>query len=254
MAKIITVAAQKGGSGKTATVSAIGAALREKGRRILFVDMDAQANLTAGICGPDEVTGGGVADLLTGRAAAEAVTIHTDQGDVIPATDKLIDMQLNKAAALREALAPVRRGYDYILIDSGPTLSVNTINAIMAADFLIVPVRAEFYTLGTLRQLHDLIKATKTHGNPDLTVAGILITQFKGRTTINRQMAETIEKTAALMNTRVFGRCIRDGIAVAEAPAMRKSLLQYAPKSGPADDYRAAAAELLTITEKEAGR
>lgn len=251
MAKIIAVAAQKGGSGKTATTSAIGAALREKKQRVLFVDADPQGSLTNGFI-PDPPETGGLYDVLTGKLMAAQAIISTTQGDIIPGTDWLMNWQPKTAHDLRNALTRVHGNYDYILIDCGPSLGTLTANVLTAADWLIVPVRADFYALGTLRLLASTIYATQTASNPGLKIAGILITQFRARTVINRDMTPLIDRAAQALHTKVFRTYIRDCVKVAEAPAMQQSLLKYAPHCTAADDYRAITAELLKIIRKEA--
>lgn len=251
---IISVVTQKGGTGKTTTVAAIGAAIREKGRRVLFVDLDPQGNLTASMA---EIKGqtGGIYEVLIGKITAAAAVISTDQGDLIPATDWLMAYNAQGADELRHTLKPLRERYDYILIDCGPSLGPLTVNAVTAADYIVTPMRAEFFALGTIRQLADVIDAARVHGNQSLQIAGILITQYKGRTLLNKQMAEIIDKAAKLLKTRVFKAYISDSVKLGEAQAMRKSILQYAPKSKAAAEYKAVAAELLGITEHvKAGR
>ena len=253
MTQIMAVAAQKGGSGKTATTGAVGAALREKKHRVLFVDADAQGSLTAGFYTKTEQAGG-LYDVLTGKLTAEQAIINTPQGDIIPGTDWLMTWQAQTSTELRDALQPLRGHYDFILIDCGPSLGKLTANVLTAADWLIVPTKADSYALETLRLLAGSIYATQTGSNPGLKVAGILITQYRARTVLNRDMTPLIEQAAQAMNTHVFKRYIRDCVKVGEAPAMLQSLLSYAPHCTAADDYRAVTVELLKTIKKGAAK
>lgn len=246
-AKVIAVVAQKGGTGKTATAAAVGATLRKRGKRVLYVDMDAQANLTTIVTGDTE-TKNSIADVLSGQAQATDCITPTSQGDIIPASDWLIGLSI-PVDSLRRNLEPLRAVYDYIIIDCGPTLGALTANVLTAADWLIVPVHADIHALGMLRQLMDSIEAARVHGNSGLQIAGILITQYRQRTTVTRQMADMLTQAADSLHIHVFKTRIRDGIAVTEAAAMGKSLMDYAPKSNPAEDYCAITKELLNIVE-----
>lgn len=238
MAKVICIANRKGGVGKTTTVHALVCGLIERGHNVLSVDVDGQRNLSKIMEADTE--GLTVYDVLTGKTSAADAVQHTAQGDIIPAAAALevadIEMDPEDITRLRSVLAPLLTSYDYIVIDTPPSAGILTINALTAADFLIIPARADMSSLDGMDQISELIETYKDE-NPNIKILGVLLTSYSPRAKVSRGMAGLLKEAAAEMNTQLFKSNIRQGIAVVEAQALRKSLL--AVKSNVADDYRA---------------
>lgn len=242
MSRTIAVTNQKGGVGKSTTAHALGAGLSIKGYSVLFVDLDPQGNLSYAM----QADTGGLSsyDLLTKRATVADAIQHTEQGRIIPAGAALsaADMELTatgKEYRLLEALEPCKSDFDFIIIDTPPALGTLTINALTAADSLIIPAQAEIFSLQGIGQLSATIKAVKTYCNRGLQLDGILLTRHNGRSVLSRDMAEMIKDTAEKLGTTAYKTVIREGIAIKEAQANRRSIFEYAPKSNAALDYMA---------------
>lgn len=243
MGKIITIANQKGGAGKSTTAHAIGAGLRREGRKVLFVDLDAQANLTATM---NATRANRTAlDLLKGTPAAQTIAA-TPSGDIIPASPflALADQQIKGADRLKKALQPIAGRYDYIVIDTPPALGVLLVNALSAADYVIIPAQADPYSLQGIGQLMDTIAEARRKTNPRLQLGGIVITRHSARSILARDMVELMQETAAKHGTKVYKTPIREAIACKEAQAMKQDIFSYAPKSNPAQDYAALLEEI----------
>jgi len=243
MAKVIAVANQKGGAGKTTTAHAIGAGLQLDGYKVLFIDLDAQANLSATM---NATTAKATSlDLLKGTPAVQTITA-TEGGDIIPANPflSLVDPKLKGADRLRKAVQPIAGKYDYIVIDTPPALGALLVNALTAADYVIIPAQADPYSLQGIGQLMDTIAEAKKSTNKGLQIGGILITRYTGRAVLSRDMAELLRETAAKHKTKVYTTPIREAIACKEAQAMKQDIFTYAPKSRPAQDYAALIEEI----------
>jgi len=253
MSKIIAIINQKGGVGKSTTASAIGAGLILKGYSILLVDLDAQGNLT-NTTGADS---GGItsADMLSGSASAESAIQHTASGDIIPASPQLygadgILTAAGKEYRLRDALKPVKKRYDYIVVDTPPALGILAINALTACTGAIIPAQADIYSLQGISRLYSTIQAVKQHCNSSLKVYGIVLTRYSPRAIVSRDLAEMIQQTAERYNTRLFNTAIRESVTIREAQARQMNIFVYAPKSKVADDYRALTEEIIKETLK----
>ena len=232
---IYTIATQKGGTGKTTTAAALAQAAAYKGRRALAIDLDPQGNLTFAL-GAD-ATQPGSYDLLHGAAAADVIQTTAQNIDVIAASP---DLQTEKTAAgsarrLQDAIEPLRRKYSIIVIDTPATAGELQYNALQAADRLIIPLQADAYNAQSLYQITGVAEQIK-QSNPRLKIAGVIMTQYDGRTTITRQLRDILEATATLLHIPFLG-IVRKAIAVQEAAALQRSLFEYAPKSNPAADY-----------------
>lgn len=248
MEEIIAIVNRKGGVGKTATAHAVGTGLQRKGYKILFIDLDSQCNLTYDTGATDtQLTS---MDILTGTATAEEAIQHTESGDIIPASESLAvaDTAIDgtgKEHRLQEALDPIRGSYDYIIIDTPPALGVLTVNALTASDSIIIPAQAEVHSLQGIANLYKTIQAVQKYTNPKLKVKGILITRYRGRAILSKDMRENLENVASQLNTKVFSTPIRECIAIAEAEASQRDIYSYSSRSNAKADYEALIAEIL---------
>ena len=248
MAHITTVALQKGGTGKSTTAHALGQGLMKAGKKVLFIDLDPQGNLS---CTMQANTGKTSSyDVITNRSTAKKSIQHTEHGDIIPSNPQLSGTDLEvtqtgKEYRMKEAIAALGNHYDFVIIDTPPALGTLTINALTAAADVIIPVQAETYSIQGIAQLFSTIDVVRNYCNPKLTVDGILLTRFSSRAILSRDMADTIGNTSRQLGTKLFRTAIREGIAVKEAQAMRVPLFTYAPESNPARDYEQFVAEYL---------
>ncbi len=248
MKEVIAIINQKGGVGKSTTASAIGAGLSIKGYSVLLIDLDAQGNLT-NTTGADN-SGITSLDVLERAAPAERAIQHTRNGDIIPASPQLYGADssitaMGKEYRLRDALEPVKKKYDYIIVDTPPALGILAINALTACTGAIIPAQADIYSLQAIGQLQSTIQTVKRHCNPSLRVFGILLTRYNPRAIISRDLAEMILHTAERFNTKLFDTAIRESVAIREAQARQMNIFAYAPKSKAADDYRALTDEII---------
>lgn len=246
---IIAIANQKGGVGKSATAQAIATGALKAGKKTLAIDLDAQGNLTFSMGG--NAADVGAYELLTGQATPGEIIQHTAQGDLIAASRGLAiaDTTFNgkqRTEALKEAIRPVKKKYDLIVIDCPPSLNTLLLNALYAADGVIIPLTADIFALQGLYQLADTIKSVQ-QDNKGLEVLGVLFTMYSPRTVISRDLADTIREKCADLNIPVFKTTIRTGVAVREAETQRESIFDYAPRSNPAKDYKKLLEEINAI-------
>ena len=247
--KTIAIVNRKGGVGKTATAQALGAGLLRKGYSVLYIDLDSQTNLTYGL-GAD-AAGLSSMDVLTGEATAQEAIQHTPQGDVIAGAEALAGADAaidgtGKEYRLKEALDGLQ--YDYCIVDTPAQLGTLTVNALTAADSVVIPVQAEVYSLQGIGQLSKAIEAVKKYCNHDLYIRGILITRYNGRAIISRDMQSNLEEAAQQLKTRLYSTPIRECVSIKEAQAQQQDIYSYAPRSNAAKDY---AAFIEEFTERE---
>lgn len=250
--KITAITNQKGGVGKSTTAAALGAELRQRGLRVLLVDMDPQGNLsfmTGANIGDDVTT---VYDVLTRRKKITEAIQHTKNGaDIIPANVILagaeieLNAQQGREQRLKRAIEELGDKYDHVIIDTPPSLSVFTTNAYTAADRLIIPTMADAVSSQGVLQLAETVDSVRYYYNHGLKIDGILLTRYSERKNLHRSMKETIESLAERIGTKVYTTTIRDAVAVGEAQAMRADLTEYAPGSNVTKDYAAFADEFL---------
>ena len=232
---ILAITIQKGGAGKTTTAAALAQAAVHRGLSCLAIDLDPQRNLSFALAADQNA--GTSADLLQGVPAADLIQ-HTDQGvDVIPAGRDLGAVTTSKGSArrLQKALAPVTGKYDLIVIDTPGTVGELHYNALMAADYLIIPIEADIYNLTSLYQTITTARQVQQM-NKRLQLAGIIVTKYDGRSSLSKQMQQGVIDAAAGEGLQYFGT-VRYAVAVKEAAMNGQSLFQYAPKSNPARDY-----------------
>lgn len=233
--EVLTVAIQKGGTGKTTTAAALIQAAVFRGKKVLAIDADPQGNLSFTLAA--RTGGAGSYDLLNGADPGEVIQ-HVKQGlDVIPAQWQLQTISSTKGSArrLQNAIKGIRGQYDLIVIDTPPTAGELQYNALQASTGLIIPLQADIYNLQSLYQIVDTAQQIRK-SNPELSIKGFVITQFDNRSTLSRQMQQAIIEKAAEMGVTCLGT-IRSAVSVKEAAALQQSLFEYAPKSKPANDY-----------------
>lgn len=232
--QIVTIANQKGGSGKTATAAALAQAAAHDGKKVLAIDLDPQGNLSFTLGA--EMNRKTSLDLLEGEPARHVIQ-HCGQLDVIPASwnNQTIRSGAGSAKRLQKALQPLKARYDLIVIDTPPTGGELQYNALQASTGLIIPLQADIFGLQGLYQIADTAEQIKA-SNPALSVLGVVFTRHNPRSTIARQMQEAIENAAKEMGVPVLGT-IREGVAIREAQALQTDLFDYAPKAKPAQDY-----------------
>lgn len=249
MACVLAISNQKGGVGKTTTAVNLAAALATAGERVLLVDLDPQGNATSGL-GVDPQTSGGVYALLAGLGdlPEHACDTSLDTLDVLPATPALVGAEIElvdtagRERALQRALAGARALYDWILIDCPPSLGLLTLNALVAADRVLIPLQAEYYAMEGLSQLLRTIAAVRGGPNPDLEREGLVVTMYDQRNNLCREVArEAVE----LFGDEVFRTLIPRNVRLGEAPSYGSSIVEFAPRSSGARSYLALAAELL---------
>ncbi len=255
MADVIAIANQKGGVGKTTTAINLAGALAEQGYRLLCVDMDAQANLTVGLGINLGTVERSMADVLAdSRATMDEVVLPTQTPgiDVAPSTLELASTEvelftaIGREQALREALAGwAQNQYDYILVDCPPTLGLLTINGLVAADSVIIPVQTQYYALKGLTALLKVINQIRAKGlNRDLRVMGLLPTFYDGRTILGREMLDELRE---LGDHHVFSSIIRQTVKLGEAPLTGRPVTAYASSSEAARSFRELAREVIDL-------
>jgi chromosome partitioning protein len=249
MGRIIAVANQKGGVGKTTTAINLAAGLAALDRKVLIVDADPQANATSGLGEARKDNGINTYGVLLGEPAATAIrptgfpnlSLLPSVRDLVGAEIELVE-QPDREGRLREALDPVRPVFDDIFLDCPPSLSLLTVNALTAADAVLVPIQTEYFALEGLSELLDTVERVRDSFNPHLELDGIVLTMFDDRTNLGRQVSEDIRKH---FGDRVYRTVIPRNIRLGEAPSFGKPVLAYDIKSKGAEAYLALAREYL---------
>jgi chromosome partitioning protein len=248
--KTIVLSNQKGGVGKTTTSNALAAGLNNRGYRVLAVDLDPQCNLSLS-CGVDMLAAEETLyHVFKGESGVKETIIPLKLGfDLLPGGLMLsgADMdftQTGREYMLSEALEEVAGNYDFCIIDTPPTLGVLTVNAMTAADYVIVPLTADLYALQGLTQLNGLINNIRKYCNRGLQIAGILLTKYNDRQNISKALKGSIEQAAEKLGAQVFETCIREGVAIREVQLMKSDLFTEAPKAKVTQDYNDFISEL----------
>ena len=246
MSKVITIGNHKGGVGKTTSTINIGAGLYQKGKKVLLVDLDPQANLTTSLGAlPEKPT---IYEYLRGESNFEAPIKVLEGFDLMPASLNLSAAEIELSAEagreyiLKEILDPIRKQYDYIIIDAPPSLGLLTLNALVAADCVLIPLQAQYLAMQGLSKFVEVVEKIQQRLNKQLTIGGVFLTQYDARKVLNRNVLETV---TSFFGENVFSTNIRENIALAEAPTAGEDIFRYAPKSKGAEDYHALAEEVL---------
>ncbi len=251
--KTYVVANQKGGVGKTTTALAIASVLIREGYKVLFIDADRQCNSTdtyfAKFEGIQTLYDVILADEGDRIPLSEAIQ-HTESGDIVPSdpllrkADKILYDEIDGIYRLRDALSDLK-GYDYVIIDTPPANNSILQSCLTAADEVIIPTTADRYSIQGLSEINSTINAVRKRPNPDLKIAGILITKFAKRTNLDNETKESLNKISEMMDTKVFNSCIRTCIKVREAQAVRRLLFDYDAKCNASLDYIDMVKELI---------
>ena len=244
MGKIIAISNHKGGVGKTTSALNIGAALQRMGKKVLLIDLDPQANLTQSLGLMDHTPT--IYEALRGEAQLDPIEVLPGL-DVVTSTLDLsgaeveLSSEPGKDYILKELLEPLRSRYNYILIDSPPSLGLLTMNALAAAQEVYIPLQAHYLALQGMSKLQEIVEKVRKRLNKGLRIGGVFVTQYDQRKVLNRNVAETIREH---FPAETFRTAIRDNIALAEAPTQGLDVFRYAPKSTGAADYQALAKEI----------
>ncbi len=254
MARVISVANQKGGVGKTTTTVNLGACLADAGKRVLLVDMDAQGNATSGIGIKKSDVSNDIYDVLVNEVPIKEVIQQTarERLDIAPATIQLSGAEIEltsmmaRESRLKTALSDITDDYDFVLIDCPPSLGHLTINSFSASDSILIPVQCEYYALEGLSQLLNTIRLVQKHFNADLRIEGVLLTMYDARTNLGSEVVEEVRK---YFRERVYDTIIPRNVRLSEAPSHGQSIIDYDPKSKGAEFYHALAKEVLNRDE-----
>ena len=249
--KVLAIANQKGGVGKTTTTVNLAALLADEGKRVLLVDMDPQANATSGL-GVEKKPGMRcIYDLLINEYPIDKIIRQTSVANllILPATIQLAGAEvelvplMNREKLLKSALRKEREQYDYILIDCPPSLGLLTVNALTAADGVLIPVQCEFYAMEGLGQLVNTIELVKKHLNGKLEVFGTLLTMQDSRTNLSNQVVEEVRR---YFKQKTFNQTIHRNVRLSEAPSFGLPIHLYDPRSKGAEQYRNVALEVIS--------
>jgi chromosome partitioning protein len=256
MSHVIAIANQKGGVGKTTTAINLGASLAAAENRVLIIDMDPQGNASSGLGVDARATNGSLYGILLDHVPLGSALVraaHFPLLDVIPTTQELVGAeaelidQMDARFRLRNAIAGVRDVYDYVLIDCPPALGLLTLNALAAADSVLIPVQTEYYALEGLSQFVEAVDAVREHLNPRLRLDGILLTMFDSRLSLSREVAA---ETRSYFGPQTLRTTIPRNVRLAEAPSFGKPALIYDIGSAGAQAYLALAGELATRSRR----
>lgn len=250
MRRTIAIANQKGGVGKTTTAINLSACLAEKGKKVLAVDMDPQGNMTSGLGVDKDSVENTIYNLIIGEAKMEEVLIKDvlENLDIIPtnidlsgAEIELLDVE-EKEYIVRNEINKIKDNYDFIIIDCPPSLSMLTINALTAADSVLVPIQCEYYALEGLSQLIHTIELVQERLNKKLEIEGVVFTMYDARTNLSLEVVENVKEN---LNQNIYKTIIPRNVRLAEAPSYGLPINMYDPKSTGAESYRLLAEEVI---------
>lgn len=250
MGKIVAVANQKGGVGKTTTAVNLCAALAESGQNILAVDFDPQGNMTSGLGIDKNIAKKTVYEMIMGENTPEDTVVKTysDHLSILPANVNLSGAEIelldvdNREYVLKHALDQIRASYDYILIDCPPSLSLLTVNALTASDLVLIPIQCEYYAMEGLDQMMKSINLVRRKLNPELTIDGVVFTMYDARNNLSQQVVDSVKEA---LHEHIYETIIPRNVRVAEAPSYGLPVTEYDSRSSGAEYYRKLAAEMI---------
>ncbi|MBX6366227.1 MAG: ParA family protein [Gemmatimonadetes bacterium] len=251
MSRVIAIANQKGGVGKTTTAINLGAGLAVAERRTLLIDMDPQGNATSGVGMDRGAVDASIYEVLVEGAPLDSATaraVHFPCLDVVPSSRDLVGAEVElvgrpeRELMLRRALEPVRGAYDFVLVDCPPSLGLLTLNTLAAADAVLIPIQCEFYALEGLSQLLNTVRLVQRNLNPRLQIDGVLLTMYDHRLNLSRQVAEEAKE---YFGNRVYRTAIPRNVRLAEAPSFGKPIVLYDVLSAGAQSYLSLAKEVV---------
>ncbi|MDO3413229.1 AAA family ATPase [Saccharibacillus sp. CPCC 101409] len=251
MSKIIAIANQKGGVGKTTTSVNLSAGLAKLGKRVLLIDIDPQGNTTSGVGINKADVENCIYDIIINEVHPRdaIVSTHIENLDVIPATIQLAGAEIelvpvvSRELRLKKTIHLVKKDYDYILIDCPPSLGILTINSLTAADSVIIPIQCEYYALEGLSQLLNTVRLVQKHLNTSLQIEGVLLTMLDARTNLGIQVIEEVKK---YFQDKVYGTIIPRNVRLSEAPSHGQTIMTYDPRSKGAEVYMELAKEVVS--------
>ena len=256
MARIIAIANQKGGVGKTTTSINLSACLSEIGKKVLTIDIDPQGNTTSGLGIDKEEVDNTVYELIIGECNLNDCLVRTQYGelDILPSNVNLAGAEIeligleDKEYILKNHIDPIRDNYDYIIIDCPPSLNILTVNAMTTADTVLVPIQCEYYALEGLTQLIHTINLVKNRLNPNLALEGVVFTMYDARTNLSLQVVENVKNN---LKQNIYKSIIPRNVRLAEAPSHGMPINIYDPKSAGAEGYRDLAQEVIQRSEED---
>ena len=250
MGRIIAIANQKGGVGKTTTAINLSSCLAEKGKRVLALDMDPQGNMTSGLGVDKDEVETTIYDLIVGEATIKEVLLEDimENLDVIPTNIELSGAEIEllnvegKEYIIKNAIKEIADNYDYVIIDCPPSLSMLTINAMTTANSVLVPIQCEYYALEGLSQLIHTVELVRDRLNSELTIEGVVFTMYDARTNLSLQVVENVKDN---LQQNIYKTIIPRNIRLAEAPSYGMPINKYDPKSIGSDSYKKLAEEVI---------
>lgn len=255
MAKVIAIANQKGGVGKTTTAVNLSACLAYKGKKVMVIDVDPQGNTTSGLGIDKQNIARSIYEVIINDESIEEALMPTmvENLFICPSNIQLVGAEvelvsvISRETRLKIALQDVRDNYDFIIIDCPPSLGLLTLNALSAADTILVPIQCEYYALEGLSQLMNTVKLVQRHLNPSLEVEGVVLTMFDARTNLSIQVVEDVKK---YFRNKVYRTIIPRNVRLSEAPSFGLPIILYDPKSKGAECYLDLAQEVIDYSEE----
>lgn len=257
MGRIISIASQKGGVGKTTTAINLGSCIAQESRRVLLIDIDPQGSASSGLGINGNDSARTIYEVLLGESSARDAIVPTALAnlDLLPAGQRLSGAEvelvgeLARETRLSKSMGDIRDEYDFVLIDAPPSLGLLTVNALTASDSVMIPLQCEYLALEGLTQLIGAIRLVQDHLNPSLRIEGVLLTMYDARLNLSQQVADEARKFFA---ERVYRTAIPRNVRLSEAPSFGKPIVLYDPNSTGAESYRQLAREVLEHAEEGA--